>query len=226
VIFLVFNSALIVEGASVFTVLWDTLTHVGGINFVDIFTGNFFWIMFLSFRDGLMSDFDMTAAGINIVFIFALIVLVASFMTAGMLAKRNMKKDHTRRFTKRGMKAFLIRGLVSVAVWVAVLFGVIFWTFAPVFFLYLIVKAVANIIEVKYIYFTKTSVSELLTLKNVAEYAGVNLLFFVLTIGVITVIKAFSHLFFAMLIGIPLFVYYFEVAKFTTVEYFETLKKR
>jgi len=89
----------------------------------------------------------------------------------------------------------------------------------------MVLKAVENIIEVKVIYFRDRKLKELLTVKHILLYLAAAGIFFLITAVFAVILWLIFNFWIALLIGIPLAVYFFEIVKFTTVEYFENNKK-
>ena len=227
---LFFQSALIDGEQSVFGAFVEIVSQVGtGITPVSIFTGDFAGDIARNLQYAFFERFDTTAGTATTAIIIASLLILVSFTVASMLCrmfiKRHIKQDFSKKQMKNvrtGILAMLIKFACSAAFAVLLVWLGIIWTASAALLLvaYVAVKSVANIVEARYIFFSKTPLKELLTARHVALNAATSYVFLGVTTLILLLLAWPFGMFIAVLLGIPLFIYYFETAKFTAVEYF------
>ncbi|MDR3216725.1 MAG: hypothetical protein LBT55_04855 [Clostridiaceae bacterium] len=147
--------------------------------------------------------------------------VVASVKLAGWLARRYMRKELKAADTVKGFFTFLIRTAGSIAGWAVFFVVSAVWIYAifllPV--LSFLIGIVRNLIETKLIYFKKSPLKSILNLKNFLLLGLATLLLHAIALAVAVVLYFTAGIFFAALIGIPLFVYTGAVADVVCVRH-------
>lgn len=224
-----FKGALLDSSDSVIREFGKILTSaVSSVDIKEFFTAGFIKSCAKSFRDSYNISFSTSSKSLGVALIASLVVLLLAVQISVWVCRFVMRKNVERRSTRKGIIAFAIRYGISALFAAIVVYCVYNFFFSLYIFLvvFLVIKAVQNIIEVKYIYFRNKPLKELLTKKNVLMYIVSTALFFLATLLVVIILSFLTNFYIAILICLPLFVYYFEIVYFTTVEYFMAKYKR
>jgi len=195
---------------------------VSGVNLETFLRGNFFTVMLENLRETLTDRYYVTLGSLITMLIVSVVFILLSFKLAGFLCKFFMRKEKKEKDTRKGIFAILIRFLVSIAFTFIFTVSIVFFfhSIYILIILYLAVKAIENIVEIKLIYFKDKRVGELLKFKNIMLSILSNIIFFLMTVSVVLFIGFVWDFFWAIIIVIPLFIYYAEIVKFTMIEYF------
>ena len=178
-------------------------------------------IMYLT--ELLKESFYVSSGGLITMIVLGALIILLSFQLAGYLCRYSIRKNIKRKDTMRWYWAMLVRYAISIAFAIALAIA-LYYFFSVVIVLIVLffaLKGVANIIEVKLIYFRHKNLRHLLTFKNVGAYIFSSLLLLAVVALIVWLIAVLLNNWFAAVLGVPLIIYYFEIIKFTTVEYFK-----
>ena len=196
-------------------------------------------LIFEYFAHALRESFEVSRGGLIFAIILSLFVLGATAQISGMIVGFIIRRKFKRKDTLKWYIAIPIKWGLGFAF--ALLFAFAMYHFVlaiiPFILAFLVFKAIQNIVEVKIVYFRERKIiGEMLNAKTAAGNLVANLILLVIT-AIIPVLlwivlgfvfSAWAGFWIAVVIGTPLFIYYFQVTNFTAVRYFmdEFNKKR
>jgi hypothetical protein len=227
-VYLIFRNAMPDGAGGVVSEFLGVLQPVfSSVALKDVLTGGFVKAITTALAESFGLKLNIPAGTLIAALAAALVLILFSVKIAGFLCRRMIRKKMQKEDTRRGIIAILIRFLISTAFTAILIICLYYWFFSAIFMLvfYMVLKAVENIVEVKVIYFRDRKLKELLTFKHILLSLAAAGIFLFITAAVVIGLWALFNFWIGLLIGAPLAVYFFEIVKFTTVEYFENSKK-
>jgi len=175
-------------------------------------------ILDITFFEEVLSDIGFTIAAVAVVLFF--------MKAADFLARIMIRGDINTHEKRTGIIAIVIRYIISLCTLTLFAFLTYLWVFSAIFIvvLYFAVKAVENIIEVRFIYYPQNKLRDMLRFKIIAKLTFANILAVILNLIFIIILSQIVGILIAAIIGLPLIIYGLLIVEFTAIAYFKGMK--
>ena len=225
-VYLPLNNADPNTASSFFSYFFDAITNT---NLTELLTPDTLENIMIGLSDTL-SGVPESLSKITIwVFIIGFLLVLISREVGTMLTKMSMREDASNRNSKKGIPAFLIRTLFSLAFWAISLVVIYYWIFAIVLipFVYIFISSIQDLITTWMINFKQYRLKDILNFKNFVKLSFVYMFTKLINYLLIFFLLAITNFLVAIIIALPILAYDSCSTTVTSTNYFnEQISKR
>jgi len=171
----------------------------------------------------LYNNVDFTESRLRIAVIGFLIIIFVSFLIAGFVCRFFLRRGFRDENSVKGIKGITIRFLIFSGLTIIITLAAFVLPFILFLGIFFVAKNIANILEMKFIYFKNEQLFDLLRVKIIGSYL-LSSFVLLIVLQILIYVLFFINFYLALIVMIPLFLYFFEIIRFTPLTFFRDKK--